>query len=445
MENSPLDAPGGPHPNNRDLDQEIQNKKTRAETKKLKAETSKLKLESQHLPSTKWLQNLPAIIAILGAILTFIQVYGNYQAGQFHQDELFSKAVIQLGSREPNQRAAAVTALSDYVSRSSKYTDRALTLIVLELQSETDVGALQISIQTLPQFGVQALTVLVSSNRLAYDRLIRATGRYLGIQCLRRINQCQSQTDLSGKMITSLNLLPDFVRRTSLAKQDTFIADIADLEFFQTPDEMMIHRGFKSAFEEGMASPPPMTSEDEKSAQDEFDASIRSLWVSTQAITAVLRSIPVGAGGIDLYKTVLLHPQLANVDLRGIDAQQAIWMAPVLRNAKLRFADLSRSEMKYADLHQADLTGANIDRADFGRDNRNTKRIEDLTFTRLDFFQSGVALYGTNRWAMDNCYLRDQQFNPMKQSEYLKQRQEIYETQEAKQYLSKIPKIHFDD
>src|SRR5205085_2156152 len=123
-----------------------------------------------------------------------------------------------------------------------------------------------------------------------------------------------------------------------------------------------------------------LSDQDESKAATEFQASVHELWISTQIMKFMMASLKGNMAGMDFSKTALIHPELKSLDLRGITAHAAAWMAPILSNANLSYADLSDSEMRYAKLLGADLTGANLCNATFGRQNEN-KGLEDRTLT----------------------------------------------------------------
>ena len=431
--------------------------KSRSEIQKLCAETEKLRLESKHLefPSPKWLQLIAALLAVFGVFstagaalvgvfaATFQVLINQHQAQQFHQDELFAKAIAQLGSHDSKERAAAVVAITDYASRSRDYENQALTLIAIALQSETDPSVLKVSIQALPRFGMDALKTLIQNNREAYDRMARATGRYLGIQALgQKTVKLQGQQALDDLMAGFLFKLPTISESRSWPWQEVFSSDA---EFFQVPDQLYLHAGFRSAFEQTTKS-KSIALTDETDARNEFEHSLRNLWVNTQAMVAVMRAVSGKVAGVNLRGTVLIHPHLAEVDLRGIDARSAIWMAPILRNTHLEFADISGAEMKYADLRKANLTGSNIAGTSFGQQDKD---LETRTMVQIRFLQRDANLDGANFWELrKESYLFNQlagQMDPGKKTELEKHRAEIRGTSTANEYLSKIPETFIDD
>lgn len=426
----------------------LERQRIRAEIEKLSAEAEKLKSESRHFrsPTVKWLPLITAFAAIIGVLYSVTQLVNSFQKEaeqrrqveqrrhteeQFHQDELFSKAVAQLESPQFEQRAASIVALAGYASRAPEYRNLALTLITLALQTEKDPSVLQVTINALPQFGTPALEILIQQNRQVYEQLAQATGRYLGVESMLQRIKIPGHPSLYDIMAVYLFKLNDLAQRTSLPWQTAFTPDT---EFFQTPDSLAIHPRFRAAFKQTIDS-RKVTPKDEMDSENEFRSSIHDLWVNTQAIVNSLRALSGNLAGLNFRRTLLLRPNLKEVNLRGIDARSAVWMAPVLTGADLSFSDLSTAEMKYADLRHVNLTGTNLAGVNFG--NRN-KKLEDRTLTELRFVQNNVLLDGANVWEMADCYLKTQKFDPTKLQESKDARQRILATPEAKKYLDKI-------
>src|SRR5205807_714398 len=371
-------------------DAELQLTKTQAETEKLRAEVGKLQLETKEL-GRRWTKSVSILIALstalisgLGVIFTDRQAEENRQQAQrFHDDELFAKAVEQFRDSKPDQRGPAIIALAYQARTSPRNRDEAIALIAPELQTETDPRVLELALQALPSLGTTALDSLVQKNRTLYERLAKATGRLLGVESILQRVKIPGQPTLDEvRAVYLFKQLPAEVVRTSLSWQDGV--------FFQAPAQLEIHPAFRMAFEQAVTS-HQATPGDETEAENEFQSSIRDLSVSTHAVVGILRALSGNLAGANLRRTILLRPHFSRVDLRGIDARSAIWMAPVLADADLSFANLSDAEMKYADLRHTNLTGANIARADFGKESRN---IEQRTSTELRFLQRDIILDG---------------------------------------------------
>jgi uncharacterized protein YjbI with pentapeptide repeats len=351
------------------------------------------------------------------------------------RDEIFYKALKDLDSSVPTERASAVSTLADLGVHSIKRRQQAVQLFIIRLQQESDLTVIELLSRSI---GRSALDILASKNRQLSEHLATATGRLLGTESvlgsINVTNGSGGPPTLDELMTAYLfKQLPVEISRTSLFWQD---ASASDIGFFQRPDRLKIQPAFRAAFEQ-IAKARQSAQNDETDAEKEFHVSIHDLWINTQAIVSMLRSLPGRFVGANLTNTTLIHPHLAELDLRGIDARSSIWMAPIFRSADLRYANLSNSEMKYADLQNANLTGADIAGVNFGQQD---KSLEGRTLATIRFLQSEVNLDGTNLWDLAKCYLKDQQFDPAKLQEFKKRRQEILVTPNAKKYLSKIPK-----
>lgn len=386
-------------------------------------------------PLTRWLHSASALLAFCGLFTSISSCLTN----PCQKIRSFSQVKLQLGSSDPEERVAAVLTVSDSANCLAEHRDEAIRLLVLGLETETDSGVIKTSIKTLPQLGTSALSLLIQQNKHQYEQLVRATGRLLGIQSvIKRINVPGQPTADDLMAIYLFKQLPAEIMKTSLPWQS---GSISDIEFVQMSDELAIQPDFRTAFEQTIKS-TEATGQDEANARREFQASVRDLWINSQAITAMLKSLSGKLDGLSLRKTVLLHPDLTGVDLRGVDARSTIWTAPVLAKADLSFASLSNAEMKYADLRNANLTGADVSGADFGRPNQG---IEKRTTTHISFLQKDVTLYGANLWEMKACFLKDQNFIPNNLQKFKDERQETLAKPAAKEYLTKILSVTVDD
>jgi uncharacterized protein YjbI with pentapeptide repeats len=171
------------------------------------------------------------------------------------------------------------------------------------------------------------------------------------------------------------------------------------------------------------------------------------LWTNTQAVDHTLKALSGKLAGVNLRWTLLIRPRLEGLDLRGIDARYAMWMAPRLISSDLSFANLSGAEMQYAALANANLTGADIESANFGGLN---DKLEAQTLTKLWLLQKGIEFHGSNFWDMAPCYLKDLSLKiahekGLNEKELKEGRKTFIATPEAKKYLDKIPATFVDD
>jgi|GEM_PF-4299149 uncharacterized protein YjbI with pentapeptide repeats len=450
-------------PPQKEATKEIEQSKNQAETARLRAETRKIRLESKKafLESRDLARWWPRFLPFAGPILTAIiagcalffsvvqYIQNQKQAQDVHQDELFSKAIEQLQPHDapPEQRAAAVAALTAYSKDSTRHKNLASTLIAFKLEQETDPAVFQLSIQALSTLATpESLDFLVARNRQLYKRMARAIGRYAAIDLAVNPHGLSIKTigpDVGNPIpSTYLSQKSDHLRGLLLetsfsAAQGTFMDDA---RFFLIPDELAIDASLNEAFEHTKAH--KIMPQDEANAELEFQTSVRDLWTNTQAVDHTLKALSGKLAGVNLRRTLLIRPRLEGLDLRGIDARYAMWMAPRLISSDLSFANLYGAEMKYAALAHANLTGGDIELTNFGSLDSN---LEARTLTMLRLVQKDVTLDGSNLWAMADCYLRNVSATPANEKELQDRRKEIIKTPEARKYLDKIPATFVDD
>ena len=396
--------------------------------KKAALELEKLKLEVEGL-KRKWpsyLQSLvppfSVLLGVLGLWLTFHDSIERQAEAEHHrQDELFAKAVTDLGAASNSQRTGALLALADFAKRSEERKAQVQILMIGRLETENDPDILSETIVSIASTGASSLNQLVKANRRGQSRLFDALAQYVAIE-LRRADAARNKQDPSDLTYAAIAIERDQINRAdspgSISELGPRSNGLSAAYFlFETRN-----RGDLGSYRTELTRCWYATKDSEcptsvQEAQQRVEHSKQVLFATSDSIVLVLKQSSGKLAGVDLSGIYLVDPDLSGIDLSGSQLNKVVLHHPVLSGSKFEDAKLSYAwvscdlgercggDFNYADLSSAVLDENVLDHSSFVAANLNKMFLMDQPQydSRIDDLPAGqifdsIDLRGANWW-----------------------------------------------
>jgi hypothetical protein len=296
------------------------------------------------------------------------------QSERHHQEELFERAVSQLGSNVPMERVAAIYALSEF-SRNIQFRDRATTSMATLLEEDTDPSTENALYKAFDLASASDIDGLARANIQAQVLLARAYGRYVGIEMGHKFpgalenypspDAQKEQSEYERQVVIGEPVSSVYYHRRPVEEivSHEFIRDGFWLQSF--PDtQREIFNGEKNA---AWTIPPTDYSSGREAALTDIRHATRYLELTSSILESILRKKSGRVTGWDLTSVYFVVADFRRVDLHGIILSKAHLEMADLRGANLSYATCVGTDFDGANFSGAKLVHANLNQADLNQ------------------------------------------------------------------------------
>ena len=288
------------------------------------------------------------------------------QNERHHQEELFTQAVTQLGSRDPMQQVAAIHAVSTFAERPEFQTTGMAALATL-LNQENDPAIEEAVYGAFDQAGRVARDALVQANLRAQDVLARAYGNYVGLEFAKAYpGQVETMLyaakeretkEFERQIIIGDPVAASYYSRSPIEelRPHDFIRNAYWLQNF--PETQM--EAFQTAKNGSWKYPPNDVNKAIRKALDVLAEATNHLELTSAILEKLVTEHSGRVSGWNLTGVYFVVPDFRHKDLRGL----------ILQSSHLRMADLRNANLTSSNCANADFNGANLAFSSFRKTN----------------------------------------------------------------------------